>query len=187
MRLGIDLDGVVADFATAANGWLAIELNREPLPVDRWDWYKSYDTPTSPVDEVWERLWSEEVPSGFFLAVSPDGEALSALDVLAAQGHEVVFITARPAAAAADTQRWLEVQGLGGHPLIFTLSMETKRFTDTDLLLDDKGETVLAHLQLAKPAVLFKRPWNREWWSRVPSVSSWGEFVQVVEKLEEGS
>lgn len=180
MRLGVDLDGVVADFASAANAWLANELGVAPVVVDRWDWYKSYG---GDVEPVWSRLWDEEVPAGFFERVDTMPGALNGLDVLSAQGHELVFITARPATAAFDTKRWLDRLELGHHPLIFTFSMKTKRFTDTDLLLDDKGETVLSHLQLAKPAVLFKRDWNREWWHRVPSVSTWDEFVQMVEEV----
>lgn len=32
--------------------------------------------------------------------------------------HEVVFLTGRPAHCRADTERWLEANGLGGHRLV---------------------------------------------------------------------
>lgn len=182
MRLGIDLDGVVADFPRRANEWLSKEMNCPPIAIDRWDWYKGYG---GDVEETWERLWNEEVPNNsFFSTIYEVPGALDGLRDLRAAGHQLVFITARPAAAGPCTEQWLDARGLGGHHLILALTSKAKQFTDTDTLLDDKGETVYRHLSHGKSAVLFKRPWNREWWSRVPSVSGWPEFIQTVEAME---
>lgn len=183
LRVGIDLDGVVCDFPLWANSYIANRLDRRPLPVDRWDWYRSYG---EGVDVVWDDIWADEVPNkGFFADVPEAPGAVDGLSALRAAGHQLVFITARPVAAGVDTVEWLKRRDLDGHHLILSPNSKTKQFTDTDTLLDDKGDTVFRHLSLGKSAVLFKRPWNREWWSRVPSVSGWPEFVQLIQKMEE--
>lgn len=175
------MDGVVCDFAVEANAYLSRKLGVPPIPVSRWDWYQDYG---EGVQEAWDELWSDLVPhQGFFNSLPVAPGALEGLGELRSAGHQLVFITSRPAVAGGDTERWLEARGLGGHHLILTTSAKAKQFTDTDTLLDDKGDTVFRHLSQGKSAVLFKRPWNRDWWGRVPSVSGWPEFVQLVEEM----
>lgn len=180
MKLGIDLDGVVCDFPLQANAYLAGELGVPPIKVDRWDWYEGYGPDVKP---VWQRLWDEEVQKGFFSTVPEAPGAIDGLGQLRDRGHQLVFITARPLAAGEDTQTWLDERGFGGHHLIVCPKSKSKQFTDPDILLDDKGDTVYRQLSVGKSSVLFKRPWNRDWWSRVPSVSGWSEFVQLVDAI----
>lgn len=180
LTLGLDLDGVVCDFPTAANGWLASQLGQSPMSVDRWDWYKKYGTCVEP---VWDRLWNEEVPNGFFLTVDEIPGACDALDVLRRQGHRLVFCTARPMCAAVDTEAWLEMHDFKGHPLFVTADSKAKQHMGVDLLIDDKSETVRKHRSVGKQAVLFKQPWNRDHWHKLPSVSGWDEVIELVGAL----
>ena len=46
----------------------------------------------------------------------PHEEGLAIVERLAAD-HEIVFLTGRPERCRADTERWLEAHGIGGHPL----------------------------------------------------------------------
>ena len=57
---------------------------------------------------------------GFFAAAvddPPHEEGLAIVARLAAD-HEVVFLTGRPERCRADTERWLDDHGLGGHRLL---------------------------------------------------------------------
>lgn len=183
LTLGIDLDGVVCDFPSAANDYLCSELECSPLPVDKWDWYKGYGEAVEP---VWQRLWDEVVPGGFFLTVDEVSGACDALDHLRRQGHTLVFCTARPMCGAVDTEAWLEMHGFAGHPLFVTADSKAKQHMGVDLLIDDKSATIRKHLSLGKHAVLFKQPWNRDHWHKVPSVSGWGEVIGLVEAMDCG-
>lgn len=178
--IGIDLDGVVCDFATAANDWLSIQMDTNPIGIDRWDWYKGYG---DGVEDAWSRLWNEEVPNGFFLTVDPIPGALDALDDLRRMGHTLVFCTARPMCAAVDTEAWLEMHDFKGHPLFVTASAKAKQHMGVDLLVDDKVETVNKHRARGKDAVLFKQPWNVTSWHKVPSVLTWTEVIELVEAI----
>lgn len=181
LTLGIDLDGVVCDFPTAANLHLADMLGADPIPVDRWDWYKSYG---EDVEDEWIALWDEYVPGGFFLTLDEISGACDALDVLRRLGHKLVFCTARPLCAGQDTEAWLEMRGFGGHALFVTGDSRTKQYLDVDLLIDDKSATICKHRALGKDAVLFKQPWNRDHWHKVPSVSGWDEVLELVGALD---
>lgn len=181
LTLGIDLDGVVCDFATAANDWLSAELECSPLPVDRWDWYKGYGDAVLP---LWDQLWNVEVPSGFFLTVDEVPGACDALNDLRRDGHTLVFCTARPMCGAVDTEAWLEMHGFGGHHLFVTADSKAKQHMGVDLLIDDKSATICKHRALGKNAVLFKQAWNRDHWHKVPSVSGWGDVLSLVEALD---
>lgn len=183
MRLGIDMDGVCADFGKAANDIIAKELGVSPITIDRWDWYKGYGDEVGP---VWESIWTDHVADGLFAGLEPIDGALEGLEALRSAGHTVIFVTARPTGAATDTALWLDSQGFGDCPLILTTEFSTKVHVDVDVLLDDMGDTILRHLGVGKAAVLFKQHHNREWWHRVPSVGGWSEFVTMVEKLANG-
>ena len=57
---------------------------------------------------------------GFFAAAVDDPahpEGIALVETLQAD-HEIVFLTGRPHRLAADTERWLTQQGVGGHRLV---------------------------------------------------------------------
>jgi phosphoglycolate phosphatase-like HAD superfamily hydrolase len=57
---------------------------------------------------------------GFFAAAVDDPahpEGIALVETLQAD-HEIVFLTGRPDRLAADTERWLAQQGVGGHRLV---------------------------------------------------------------------
>lgn len=180
MNLGIDLDGVVCDFASAANQFLADNLRVEPIAIDRWDWYKGYGPDVEP---VWKYLWDHAVPHGFFRCIEPVYGAHRGLIELRERGHVIVFCTARPMAAAVDTEAWLKDFGFGDCPVFVTASAEAKRHLGVDVLLDDRPDTVQAYAETGKRSVLYRQPWNREAWRLSTGVRSWQQFVGLVEAM----
>lgn len=181
--LGIDLDGVVCDFATAANEYMAGTLGVPPIAIDRYDWWRGYGATHNQgvVEQAWESLWNEAVPKGFFLGVGPVPGAIDALNDLREKNYTLVFCTARPVASASDTQAWLDGYGFGGHALFITGSAKAKRYMGVDLLLDDRGDTVQRHLKAGKKAALFQQPWNAKDWLDMPSVANWGLFLAALD------
>ena len=106
MRLGIDLDGVVADFST---GWISryntefgAELRSEQ--VESWNAMAElthFDT----MGAFWRWAEGEDHASIFrHLETYPDAvETLARLD----RGHEIVILTAKPNWAVHDTLAWI--------------------------------------------------------------------------------
>jgi uncharacterized protein len=181
VKLGIDLDGVVADFAAAANEWLANHLDHEPLDVCEWDWFKNYPDGA----EAWQDFWRHVHESEFMLGLSPGPYAVECLLLLADKGHDIHFVTARSEKLEEQTRRWLDKHGLH-----FDLSHQReKHLADRDLYLDDHIENYWSLLTQRKDVVLFVQPWNVNAYLNdltVVGVTSWPEFVAHVEDRVDG-
>ena len=160
MRLGIDLDGVVADFTT---GWMAF-YNRDfgtTLRVEdstRWD-DMIVLTHFRTIDEFW--AWSSDLDGrSVFWHLEPFPGAIEALQDLYRSGHDILIITAKPDFAIDDTHAWVErhhIPASGIHIL------EEKWEVDCDIYLDD-GPYVLPDLLRHRPDRIvcrYVRPWNR--------------------------
>lgn len=173
MKLGVDLDGVVCDFQTPANEWLAAKAGVPVLPVDCWDWFKAY--PNGGV--LWDQLWNHAADKDLFISLKAFPAAHLVLNHLWGVGHDITFITFRPQWAREQTEEWLHRNGFGGFPLVFTAN---KGEVPWDLLLEDNGPCVAELVQQGRNAVLFRRPWNTEFWNRVPDIDSWWAFKNLV-------
>jgi hypothetical protein len=112
MRLGIDLDGVVANFT---KGWMWFynrEFGAELSVEDSRRWNDLVDlTHFADIDEFWQ--WSSDLDGrSVFWHLEPFPGAVEALDGLAEEGHEIVVVTTKPAFAVDDTHEWIERHGI---------------------------------------------------------------------------
>lgn len=177
MRLGIDLDGVVADFNA---GWMS-RYNTENGTnlttdlVDHWD--AMVDLTTFPSDkEFWEWARNEDSP-GLFRHLPLFPEALPALNRLALD-HEIVIITTKPRWATHETYAWLADNKIPTKEVHIT---RRKWKVDCDIYLDD-GPHNLERLVVEKPDRItcrFVRPWNATVEGAV-DVDSWDSFEALV-------
>lgn len=154
MKLGIDIDGCLANF-THAFGDLLISTTGENKLPDNWrtsenfpaTWNWHYDAGYTP-DQV-HRVWVGMVEGGgkFWrdLPALPTAEAtIKQLDRLSKAGHEVYFLTHRSGKKAKQqTENWLIDHGmtmptvlLTGNKLPVMVSLEL------DFFIDDKLATV---------------------------------------------
>ncbi len=179
MRLGIDLDGVVADFNV---GWMT-RYNEErgtslvAEHVDHWDAMVSL-TDFESDSEFWEWAKNGDGPGLFRnLPVFPD--ALPALGRLSVD-HDIVIITTKPKWAIHDTYAWLSDHRIPTHEVHIT---EEKWKVDCDVYLDD-GPHNLELLVRERPdrtAVRFVRPWNAPVFGAL-DVADWNDFEALVSR-----
>ncbi len=178
LRLGIDLDGVVADFN---GGWMA-RYNREfeaqltPDLVQKWDGLAEL-THFDHMAAFWHWARNDEGPSIFRDLPLMDG-AIEALDELAVK-HEIVIITAKPRWAIHDTFAWLADNKIPTREVHIT---SKKWQVPCDVYVED-SPAQLAHMvaERAESLVLrFVRAWNRP----VPGahdIESWPELTALLE------
>ena len=180
MRLGIDLDGVVADFNS---GWIR-RYNREygsELPFDAvkaWDAIPSL-THFEDMGEFW--TWARDHDGHtLFRHLDTYPDAVDALWNLAKKRHEIVVITTKPFWAIHDTFAWIGQHRIPTREVHIT---DNKWQIECDFYLDD-GPHVIESLVRNRPDAVvcrFVRPWNRP----VPGardVTGWAEFVDEVER-----
>lgn len=178
MRLGIDLDGVVADFNT---GWMtrynaAFGTSLTPDMVTMWDAMVAlghFETD----EEFWEWVRAGDGP-GLFRSLPLYDDALRSLEDLA-RNHDIVVITTKPEWAASETFAWLAEHAIPTREVHIT---DQKWRVDCDVYLDD-GPHNLEALALERPdrtICRFVRPWN----GPIPGVidiPDWDTFVTLVD------
>lgn len=174
MRLGIDLDGVVADFDS---GWMSRyreEFGTDPRsPKVVWDGLH-LATHFPDMQAFWQWVHERQV----FRHLDPIPGAVEALVTLADQGHQVVILTAKPDRTIPDTLRWIADQAIPTREIHF---IHDKHLVACDVYLDD-SPVVLPELVDHRPEALVCRmvaPWNQP----VPGavdVADWSEFLGLV-------
>jgi len=176
LRLGIDMDGVVADFNA---GWIT-RYNRDfgtqldPRAVVGWDELHA-QTRFPSMAEFWE--WARGDGRSVFRDMDPVPGAIESLRLLAME-HRIVIITARSDWAIGDTLEWLAEHGVICREIHF---LADKAAVSCDVYLDDAPHQLEA-LTRAHPSATVCRQvaaYNRP----VPGatdVHSWQEFRQVV-------
>ena len=180
LRLGIDMDGVVADFNA---GWIE-RYNRDfgaalhPDHVVGWDELHrltGFDT----MEAFWG--WAKGDGRSVFRDLPPMPGALEALRALAAR-HRIVIITARFDWAIGDTLAWLAEHGVLAREVHFQAA---KHRIPCDVYLDDSPYQIEALARERADRTVCRRvtPWNRPL-EGVVDVHDWDEFQDVVASLE---
>lgn len=183
MRLGIDLDGVVADFNS---GWIQ-RYNKEfgaDVAFDAvvaWDGIPSL-THFRHMGDFWDWARDHDGHSLFRHLDTYEGavDSLRRLD----QEHRVVVITTKPRWAVHDTYAWL------AHHRIPTREVHITRYKwdiACDVYLDDAPHVLYDLLRWRPEATVcrFVRPWNARM-DGVSDVRSWPEFEALVASLKVG-
>lgn len=179
LRLGIDLDGVVADFnlgwITAYNARFGAGLT--PEMVISWDSPLEL-THFVDMDAFW--TWARDHEGGsVFRHLKPYPGAIDMLRSLRRGGHDIVVLTAKPDWAVHDTLGWLGDHRIPTREIHFT---ERKHEIACDVYLDDAPEQVrsLANHRASTATVCrFVRPWNMATDDAV-DVHDWAEFEVLV-------
>lgn len=183
MRLGIDLDGVVADFN---GGW--IRLYNEQFGTDlSKDMVRTWDGPIDishfeHMGEFWHWAEQGDRPSIFRHLDTLPG-ALESLAGLAID-HDIVIITTKPDWAVHDTLAWLSDNKIPTREIHITIE---KWRVDCDVYLDDSPGQVETIHRMRPDRVMcrFVRPWNKPV-AGTRDIDDWPAFVAVVEQLDRG-
>jgi 5'(3')-deoxyribonucleotidase len=179
MRLGIDLDGVVADFNA---GWIGLHRaefgsDLRPEMVTTWDGLHELGG-FADMGAFWRWARGNRDRPSIFRHLDPYPDALDTLRALDADGHDIVIVTTKPRWARTDTLRWLADHDLPTTEVHIT---QAKHEVACDVYLDDAPHVVSALVRHRPEATVcrFVRPWN----GPIPGaidVASWSDFRAVV-------
>lgn len=185
MRLGIDIDGCLADFNSAFIDRIIAITGKDlfpprPFEIPTWDYPQFYGYTREDLVVVWRsiqadtRFWAElpEYPG--------TAEALKYLNARRVAGDDLYFITARPGAEAKkQTENWLlQHWPMPYAPQVTVLISPRKDLCatalDLDLYVDDRDinvEAVVAtrnydgngkYLGERTRTYVYDQPWNRD-------------------------
>jgi uncharacterized HAD superfamily protein len=182
MRLGIDLDGVVANFTEGWQRFYNREFGANLVVEDSQRWNDVVDlTHFNDIDEFWE--WSSDLEGrSLFWHLATYPGAIESLHALDREGHDIVVITQKPRFAFDDTRDWLGRVGVPAMEVhILDMHGGRKWEVDCDVYLDD-GPHIIPGLVRNRPDRLicrYVRPWNDPVEGAV-DVHSWDDFRDLV-------
>lgn len=157
MIIGLDVDGVLADFDGAVRSAIQDLLPDHPLPKETtaWPLREAYDLSGPERDRVIE-------------ALNPiDFDPLPAAALVPEIGYlgEVVFITASMESHPTwdwQRRRWLKRRfGSWAVPNTIFASRKDLMAGRVDILVDDKPLNALRFWEAGGKSILFDQPWNR--------------------------
>ncbi len=203
LRIGCDLDGVVADIGPAVKEMILKELGIDIAKVARG----------KDITEYWLHEWPEiKAISGgpefvlnmwdnpdLYQAAQQIPGAVSSINKLRELGHQIWFITARDRIVAEATLSWLNANKLSWaveeNRVLFPQSSEEDRVSFKSSLAQKLGAHVLIEdyaeiLRGLKPSpslmvkILFEYPYNigKDAGSQIVRVGSWSEIVAVIQE-----
>lgn len=148
MKIGFDVDGVLANFCTAYEA-LHVEVtgrnnfapyDDETGPIT-WNWPRVYGYTAEETNEVWNRI-KKSSRFNMTLTALPDAEVLSDWYWRGNQyPHDIYFVTARVGGAKRQTEHWLEAfLGHDEEPLTVLIASDKgaiAKALNLDIYVDD--------------------------------------------------
>jgi 5'(3')-deoxyribonucleotidase len=172
MRIGIDVDGVLADFNSSFINRVTSTTGRDlfpprPFDIPCWDYPEYYGYTREETSQVWETIKSDRF---FWQNLPTYPTTLYDLFTLAArfEGHDddLYFITSRPGIRAKrQTENWLEARWPARTVAPLTVLISSRkgdcaRALNLDVYVDDRIENVVDVVGTGTRTFLYSHPWN---------------------------
>jgi 5'(3')-deoxyribonucleotidase len=145
MKIGVDVDGVLADFNESFIRCVIKVLGEDKFPprpfdIPTWNYPQHYGYTNEQTSKVWEHI---KASSTFWYHLNPypwTEDVLRRLLPLQNAGHDIYFITARPGLfAKGQTEDWLLDYGFDHATVLITAKKGfAARTLDLDTYIDDK-------------------------------------------------
>jgi 5'(3')-deoxyribonucleotidase len=179
--LGVDLDGVCADYEGAFRDSVVSQLGRDPEtlpPQTIMDAYSQWGLTFEEFEEAHRRAVVED---RMFRHMRPMTGVSEALWQLSDAGvwiriitHRLIFNWAHEV-SAADTAAWLDAHQLPYRDLCF---IGDKPNVGADLYVDDSPANIVSLREAGRAAIVFDQPYNQH--LAGPRARSWDDVLTLV-------
>jgi uncharacterized protein len=187
MRLGFDIDDTLIGLREHAFHIYNKKLKQD-LPIDVFHTIQTLEIhePFGLSKQEGNQLWIDSMEEIYFSDCPAYPDAVEVLQELHKQGHEIYYITARPAKHCEQTKTWVEKAGFPVQEGRFFCGMkdEEKIHTIKELNLDyyfDDKPNVLETLT-NESVQLYVRDQSYNQHLEFPRLTNWTELKQIVNK-----
>lgn len=180
--IGLDIDGVIVDYASAMLPLLS-EICGRPIEyqdLGNRDLGDALNIDGKTVTYVWERV----LISNFLRNAQPINGAIAGLSALSQ--HEIWLVTGRPASMRHLTELWFQKKNVKYNNMVFD-RIENKLAVGRgfDVFVEDYLEEACAIAEAGVSSILFDQPWNQA--PALPEkcqrVYDWNGIVQAIDRL----
>jgi 5'(3')-deoxyribonucleotidase len=168
LRIGFDIDGVLADFNTAYMARIVYVTGRNLFPdnyqPDTWYYPEKLGYKSDELNAVWLSINADLT---FWRSLKPYAGTHDIIDKLTQRvwdGDDVYFVTARPSRNAKwQTECWLSSVGMTS-PTVLIASEKGLicQALELDAYIDDRHRNVLSVSHTQTRPFLLDRSWNRQ-------------------------
>jgi hypothetical protein len=185
MKIGLDIDGVLADSDPAFRAHMQ-KLFQRPFPkkdVVCFDYQQCFSFSEAQFELFWETFtrqgkWEK-------IKIMPGVKQF----LKQVKGKDITVITARPLELKQQTIRWLKINRIPYHKLIF-MSRESKHHDvllhnlKLDYFIEDRFEFSKDLADLGIKVLLLNYPWNLEFgeYPGITRVNNWGKISKIILK-----
>lgn len=180
MRIGVDIDGVVADFVKT---FIPLVRERYGVALAEHDIYV-HDlflvlgiTESEAIELIRATICSD------LDLIDGAKEAIEKLN----QEHELILLTARPEDLLDVTERWLSKRGIKYRELVHL--REGQKFAPEhafDVVVDDHLREVIRFIGKARKIIVFDHPWNQSFNARglFDRAYTWNDVLAIVDAMK---
>lgn len=182
--LGVDLDGVCADYESALREAYAARCGLDPATLPAQTMMDAYSEWGLSPEEYREEHRHAVVEQRLFRVMRPLPDVSKVLWALSDAGVWIRIITHRlffngiHEVVAADTANWLDEHHIPYRDLCF---IGAKPDVGADLYIDDAPHNVTALRDAGREVIVFDQPYNRE--LAGPRAHSWTDVATHVEAV----
>jgi 5'(3')-deoxyribonucleotidase len=159
MRIGVDLDGVVANFTKGWTTQYEIDFNKKIQPSDITEWGLS-----KPLTHFEEEIdfwnWAKNINgSSIFRNLEVYEDSVETLIELSKLGHEIVILSSKPWWSVHDTFMWLGERKIPTREVHF---LEDKWKINCEVYIDDAPHQLEMYVEKVptKTIIRFVRDYN---------------------------
>lgn len=157
IKLGVDIDGVIADQVTNLLPLINRQFNLSLEYNDITEWRKKIGN-----TDIAELIISIQRDSSFIIDLPIIKDSSKILNILKSE-YEINLLTAREVITKNSTINWLNKMKIP-YDNIYNLKEGDKSLIDVRILIDDYQNNIINYLK-SKPksiGILFRQPWNND-------------------------
>ncbi|MFC3041743.1 HAD family acid phosphatase [Virgibacillus xinjiangensis] len=187
MKIGFDIDDTLINLREYAfhlyNRKLQKKVPREEfLKLDRLEIHEPFGMD----DQEGKQMWLDSREEIYYTDCPPFPGAVELLQELAEEGHEIYYITARPAEHGERTKDWMRKKGFPIRDSRFFYGMKdeekihTIKELDLDYYVDDKPKVLDTLSDIPARLFLKDQTYNRHI-RHVSRITDWSEFREIID------